>query len=85
MKHYIFLLFVIPFFSFGQSGISISGTSQFHVGESIIPLENTYKPIAYDQRNNNVTISIFRGRKFSIGTIAFKGSVSYRIEKTKYN
>jgi len=85
MKNYIFLLFLIPVISFSQSGISVSGTSQFNIGESIIPVGSHYEPISYDQRNNNITVSVFRGRKFSIGTFALKGSVSYRTENTKYN
>ena len=85
MRNYIFLLFLIPIISFSQSGISISGMSQFHVGQSIVPFEDNYMPLAYDQRNNNISLSIFRGRKFSIGTIALKGSISYNIEQTRYN
>jgi len=85
MRSFIFLLFIIPFFSLSQSGISISGMSQFNIGESIIPQNNHYTPISYENRNNNITLSIFRGRKFRIGTLAVKGSISYSIENTKYH
>ena len=84
MSKYIFILIFVPLISLSQSGISISGSSQFNIGETIFPVDNNYVPISYEQRNNSVTLSLFRGRKFRIGTIALKGSLSYNIEKTKY-
>ena len=84
MSKYIFILVFVPLISLSQSGISISGSSQFNIGETIFPATNNYIPISYEQRNNNVTLSLFRGRKFRVGTIALKGSLSYSIEKTKY-
>ena len=84
MKKYIFLLVIFPLLSFGQSGISMSGLSQFNTGESIVLIDGSIEPLTYEQRNNSITVSIFRGRKFSIGTIALKGDISYSIEKTNY-
>ena len=84
MKKYIFLLVIFPLWSFGQSGISMSGLSQFNTGESIVLINGSIEPLTYEQRNNSITVSIFRGRKFSIGTIALKGDISYSIEKTNY-
>lgn len=85
MKKFIVLLYFISFLSFSQSGISISGISQFNLGATLIPTEENYIPLSYEQRNHNITLSIFRGRKFRIGTIVLKGSVSYNIEKTHYH
>ena len=85
MRNFFFLLLLIPCLNFSQSGISLSGMSQFNIGESIMPQNNSYIPVSYEQRNNNITISIFRGRRFRIGTFAIKGSVSYNIENTKYH
>ena len=84
MKKYIFLLILFPLFIFGQSGISMSGLSQFNTGESIVLIDGSIEPYTYEKRNNSITVSIFRGRKFSIGTIALKGDISYNIEKTNY-
>ena len=42
-------------------------------------------PITYETRNNKITLSIFRGRKFKIGTIAIKANVSYSINNTQYD
>ncbi len=84
MSKYILILILVPLIGLSQSGISVSGSSQFNIGETIFPLDNNYIPISYEQRNNSVTLSLFRGRKFRIGTIALKGSLSYNIEKTKY-
>ena len=84
MSKYIFILILVPLIGLTQSGISVSGSSQFNIGETIFPVDNNYIPISYEQRNHSVTLSLFRGRKFRIGTIALKGSLSYNIEKTKY-
>jgi len=84
MSKYIFILILVPLIGLSQSGISVSGSSQFNIGETIFPVDNNYIPISYEQRNHSVTLSLFRGRKFRIGTIALKGSLSYNIEKTKY-
>ncbi len=84
MSKYIFILVFFPLTALSQSGISISGASQFSIGETIVPLDHNYVPLYYEQRNNSITLSLFRGRKFRIGTIALKGSLSYRIENTKY-
>ena len=62
----------------------MSGLSQFNTGESIVLIDGSIEPLTYEQRNNSITVSIFRGRKFSIGTIALKGDISYSIEKTNY-
>ena len=83
MKKCLFLL-LLPLIGLSQSGISISGLSQFNTGESIVPINNTFAPIAYDLRNTKVTLSIFRGRKFTFGTIALKGSVAYNIDKVYF-
>jgi len=84
MKKYVFILLILPYIGLSQSGISLSGSSQFNIGETIIPTPGNYLPLSYEQRNHSITLSIFRGRKFRIGTLALKGSLSYRIEKTKY-
>ena len=84
MKQYIFLLIFIPIICFSQSGISISGSSQFNIGESVLLINNVFEPQNYEQRHNSVTVSIFRGRKFKIGTIVLKGELSYNIENTTY-
>ena len=84
MKKYIFILLLLPVVSVSQSGISVSGSSQFNIGETIIPTGNNFLPLSYEQRNNSITLSLFRGRRFRIGTFALKGSLSYSIEKTKY-
>ena len=86
MGKYIFLLTLIPVISLSQSGISISGLSQFYTGQSIVPINaETFSPITYETRNNKITLSIFRGRKFIIGTIAINAKLSYSINKTQYD
>ena len=84
MKKYIFLLLIIPLIGFSQSGISVSGSSQFNLGESILLIDENVEPLNYERRQNSITLSIFRGRKFKIGTIALKGDISYNIENTQY-
>ena len=38
----------------------------------------------YKSRNNQITLSIFRGRKFKIGTFAINASLTYNINNTQY-
>ena len=69
----------------GQSGISLSGSSEFHHGQSIIPVNlEAYSSMNYKSRNNQITLSIFRGRKFKIGTFAINASLTYNINNTQY-
>ena len=83
MRKLIFLLF-FPLIGLSQSGISISGLSQYNTGESIVPINNSFSPISYDLRNTKVTLSIFRGSKFKFGTLALKGNISYNIDNIYY-
>ena len=71
--------------SIGQSGISLSGSSEFSHGQSIIPVNlEAYTSMNYKSRNNQITLSIFRGRKFKIGTFAINASLTYNINNTQY-
>jgi len=87
MKKYILFLILIPLLSISQSGISLSGLSQFQTGQSILPLSlNTdFNPIKHESRNHQIMLSIFRGRKFKIGTFAVKASIAYNINKIDYD
>jgi len=86
MKKYLFLLFFLPLISLSQSGISLSGSSQFYTGQSIIPLDPTsFSAVNYNSRNHEIKLSIFRGRKFKIGTFAINASVSYSINQVNYS
>ena len=79
------IILITPLITIGQSGISLSGTSQFNYGQSISPLINgEFLPINYESRNNQITLSIFRGRKFKIGTFAINMNLSYSINNTQY-
>ena len=86
MKKYFFLLLLLPLFSTAQSGISLSGSSQFYTGQSIMALDPTsFSAVNYNSRNYEVKLSIFRGRKFKIGTFAINASVSYSINQVHYS
>ena len=81
----IFILLTIPIITIAQSGISLSGSSEFYQGESIIPVNpEAYSTMNYKSRNNQITLSIFRGRKFKIGTFAINASLTYNINHTQY-
>ena len=68
-----------------QSGISLSGSSEFYEGQSVIPISpESHSIINYHSRANQITLSIFRGRKFKIGTFAINASFTYSINKTQY-
>lgn len=68
-----------------QSGISLSGSSQFYEGQSIIPVNtDSYSTMNYKSRDNQITLSIFRGRKFKMGTFAINASFTYSINNTQY-
>ena len=85
MKKYIFILIFIPLTAMCQSGISISGNSQFQIGQSIIPTTSgDFSELNYDSRQHQIKLSVFRGRKLSIGTFAINGSISYSINKIEY-
>ena len=87
MKKQLFtlIILIIPLITIGQSGISLSGSSQFNPGQSILPLMNgEFVPINYESRNNQITLSIFRGRKFKIGTFAINMNISYSINNIQY-
>tara|TARA_B100000427_G_C15449884_1_gene569088 strand:- start:547 stop:1182 length:636 start_codon:yes stop_codon:yes gene_type:complete len=86
MKKYIFLLCITPLISISQSGISLSGSSQFYTGQSIIPLSSgNFYPVNLKSRNHQITLSIFRGKKFKIGTFAINASLSYSINNVRYS
>ena len=85
MKKYIFILLLIPLNAMCQSGISLSGNSQFQIGQSIIPTTSgSFSELNYNSRKHEIKLSIFRGRKLSIGTFAINGSISYSINKIEY-
>lgn len=85
MKKVFFIILLSPLISMSQSGISLSGSSQFSTGQSIILGANdTFYSTPVETRNNELSLSIFRGRKFRIGTIALNASISYRINKITY-
>jgi hypothetical protein len=85
MKKLLFILLLIPLISVCQSGISLSGSSNFSTNQSlIIDANNVFSTTPVEIRNNELSLSIFRGRKFRIGTIALNASVSYSISKTNY-
>ena len=82
----IFIFVIIPMITIAQSGISLSGSSEFYQGQSIIPVNpELYSTTNYKSRNNQITLSIFRGRKFKIGTFAINASFTYSINNTQYN
>jgi len=85
MKKYILLLLCSPLIMLAQSGISLSGSSDFFIGQNIIPLSNTnFETINYTSRNYQVSLSVFRGRKFRIGTFAINATFSYDISSVEY-
>jgi len=85
MKKVFFIILLSPLVSMSQSGISLSGSSQFSTGQSIIlDTNDTFYSTPVETRNNELSLSIFRGRKFKIGTIALNASISYRINKITY-
>ena len=85
MKKLLFILLLSPLISVCQSGISLSGSSQFSTNQSlIINANNVFSTTPVEIRNNELSLSIFRGRKFRIGTIALNASVSYSVSKTNY-
>ena len=82
----ILILVIIPMTVRSQSGISLSGSSEFYEGQSIIPISaESYSTINYHSRANQITLSIFRGRKFKIGTFAINASFTYSINNTQYH
>ena len=85
MKKLLFILVLIPLTAVCQSGISLSGSSQFSNNQSlIIDADNVFSTTPVEIRKNELSLSIFRGRKFIIGTIALNASVSYSVSKTNY-
>ena len=85
MNRFCFIIILLPIFTFCQSGISLSGGSQFYNGQIIIPANNgVFNPINYQSRDNTITLSIFRGRKFKIGTLALNANLSYSINNIHY-
>jgi len=85
MKKYFFIILTFPIFAFCQSGISLSGGSQFYNGQVIIPTATeTFSPVNYQSRDHSVTLSIFRGRKFKLGTFALNANLSYSINNIHY-
>ncbi|MAZ58603.1 MAG: hypothetical protein CMP56_04280 [Flavobacteriales bacterium] len=81
----VFILVIIPMITIAQSGISLSGSSQFYEGQSIIPVNpDSYSTMNYKSRDNQITLSIFRGRKFKMGTFAINASFTYSINNTQY-
>ena len=85
MKKLLFILLLSPLISVCQSGISLSGSSQFSNNQSlIIDANNVFSTTPVEIRKNELSLSIFRGRKFIIGTIALNASVSYSVSKTNY-
>ena len=86
MRNYIFLLIIIPSFSWTQIGISISGSSQFTTGQQLLLLENnSFQPVEYESRYNNISASMARGRRLIIGEIWLRLGITYSIIQTSYN
>ncbi|MDC0189488.1 hypothetical protein OAJ42_01245 [Flavobacteriales bacterium] len=85
MRISLIITLFIPFVSFTQSGISLSGSSQFSTGQNLYPIgNNTFDAIDVESRNYKLSLSIFRGRKFKIGTFAVNTTLSYNIKNEKY-
>ena len=86
MRKIYFLIILFPFLGISQSGISLSGTSMFYLGQTLFP-SNTQEllPINFQARNTKVTLSMFRGRKFKFGTLALNVNMSYSINNIKYS
>ena len=85
MRISLIIILFIPFISFTQSGISLSGSSQFSTGQNLYPIgSNTFDPIDFESRNYKLSLSIFRGRKFKIGTFAINTTLSYSIKNEKH-
>ena len=83
---YIYLILLFPVISFCQSGISISGQSQFGFGEELMPLNNeTFEPVLFKNREYAITLSIMRGRKLIIGTFWLHLNVTYQTSNTSYD
>jgi len=86
MKKYFLLLVILPYFSWTQIGISVSGSSQFTTGQQLLPLENTvFQPVFYESRNNNISLSMARGRRLIIGEIWLKLRMTYSVINTQYD
>ena len=86
MKRIIFLFISIltPIIIKAQSGISLSGASQFNIGQTVNNLNNDFLPVNYESRMNKLTLSLFRGRKFRFGTLAVNAKISYSINQINY-
>ena len=86
MKRYLLVLLCMPLFNFSQSGISLSGSSQFTTGQNLYLINNdNFEPINFESRDYKLSLSIFRGRKFRIGTFAINATLSYSVMNAKYN
>ena len=90
MRSILFFFLITPLFMLGQSGISLSGSSMFHLGQTVLPAEvqfpenETFLPINFESRNNKVTLSLLRGRKFKFGILALNLNISYSSNSIEY-
>mgnify|MGYP001373797779 CR=1 FL=1 len=85
-KYLVVILIIIPLLGISQSGISLSGSSTFQMGQHVFDFNSPeIEPINIETRNNKITLSYLRGRKLKIGTFLIKSSISYNIDKTTYN
>ena len=76
----------MPFLGLSQSGISMSGSSQFYNSQTLIlGNNNSFYTSPITARNNQMTLSVFRGKKYKIGTLAIKGSLSYNVNIINYS
>ncbi len=86
MKYLYIIFCFLPFLGLPQSGISISGSSQFYNSQTLIlGNNNAFYTSPITARNNQMTLSVFRGKKYKIGTLAIKGSLSYNVNIINYS
>jgi hypothetical protein len=86
MKKYFFILLLTPLINLSQIGISVSGSSQFTTGQTIIPLMNgEFESVNYELRNNSISLDWTTGRRLVIGEIWCVLGVKYAITNSKYN
>ena len=64
----------------------MSGSSQFYNSQTLIlGNNNSFYTSPITARNNQMTLSVFRGKKYKIGTLAIKGSLSYNVNIINYS
>ena len=86
MKYLYIIFCFLPFLGLSQSGISMSGSRQFYNSQTLIlGNNNSFYTSPITARNNQKALSEIRGKKYKIGTLAIKGSLSYNVNIINYS